>query len=354
MKKSIFFLVTFMFTILGGASLGIASGINPSITTGGVIGISLFMQSQKGTIAMAIQKEVWVDYIIGNLFKDNEFLNYCFNADAFVINGTLVHIPQAGAASGVKRNRTNLPATITQRQDVDITYALDEFTTDPRLIVNADKYELSYDKLGSILQEDLSGLKELIAEWMLYKWAPAGATRIIRTTGSSVAAHLASATGNRKALLVKDLKNAQKLMNKDGVPKADRYALLSSDMYAQLTDDTAFNTARDSVREMNLPEGTVAKLYGFQILERASVLTYTNATTPVIKLPGAVGATTDNDCVLCWQKLSLEKAMGSTEFFENLNDPTFFGDVYSSLQRMGGRIRRADEKGVVAIVQDAA
>jgi len=352
MKKIVFFLFAFAFSIIGGISIGIASGINPAVTTGGVMGLSLFMNSQKGVITMAIQKEIWVDYIIGNLFKDNEFLNYCFNADAFVINGTLVHIPQAGAASGVKRNRTNLPATITQRQDVDITYALDEFTTDPRLIISADTYELSYDKIASVLQEDLANLKELIANWMLYKWAPAGATRILRTTGSAVSAHLPSATGNRKKLMVADLKNAQKLMNKDGVPKADRYALLSSDMYAQLTDDTAFNTARDSVREMNLPEGTVARLYGFQILERSTVITYTNATTPAVKTPDAAGATTDNDCVLCWQKLSLEKAMGTTDFFENLKDPQFYGDVYSSLQRMGGRIRRNDEKGVVAIVQE--
>ncbi len=352
MKKSIFFLITLAFTILGGASLGIASGINPAITTGGVMGISLFMQSQKGTIVMAIQKEIWVDYIIGNLFKDNEFLNYCFNADAFVINGTLVHIPQAGSASGVKRNRTNLPATITQRQDVDITYALDEFTTDPRLIVNADTYELSYDKVASVLQEDLANLKEIIANWMLYKWAPVGATRILRTTGGVAAAYLPSATGNRKKLLVADLARAQRLMNKDGVPKTDRYALLSCDAYAQLLLDSTFTTTRDVIRDMNLPEGVINRLYGFNIMERATTVIYNNAATPVVKLPDPTGAATDNDCILCWQKQSLEKAMGTTDFFEQIKSPTMFGDVYSSLQRMGGRIRRSDEKGVVAIVQE--
>jgi hypothetical protein len=352
MKNIILFLMTFAYSIVGCTSVGVAAGFDPvsSAAVGTGLGVIYHAAtSQSGVVAMAIQKEIWVDYIIGNLFKDNEFLNYCFNADMYVIDGSLVHIPQAGSASGVKRNRTNLPATITQRQDVDITYALDEFTTDPRLIVNADTHELSYDKIGSVLQEDLSALKELIAEWMLYKWAPSGTSRIVRTSGSNVAAHLPSATGNRKALLVKDLKNAQKIMNKDGVSKSDRFALLSSDMYAQLTDDTTFNTARDSVKEMNLPEGTVARLYGFTILERSTVLTYD--ATPAAKLPGAAGATTDNDCVLCWQKMSLEKAMGSTEAFENLNDPTFFGDVYSFLQRMGGRIRYADQKGVVAIVQ---
>jgi len=352
MKKILVFLFTFVFSMIGGASLGLAAGIDPIITTSGAMGLSIFMQTQSGTAGMAIQKEIWVNVIIGNLFQDNEFLNYVYNADQYVINGTLVHIPQAGAPSAVKRNRTNLPATITQRQDVDVTYALDEFTTDPRLIVNADSYELSYDKTASVLSEDISNLKEIIANWMLYKWAPAGATRILRTTGVTTASHLPSSTGNRKKLLVADLARAQRLMNKDGVPKTERYCLMSSDMYAQLLLDSTFTANRDVIRDMNLPEGVVNRLYGFNILERANVLVYTNAGTPAVKLPDAVGATTDNDCVLCWQKNSLEKAMGTTDFFEDLKNPQFYGDVYSALQRMGGRIRRQDEKGVVAIVQE--
>jgi hypothetical protein len=43
--------------------------------------------------------------------------------------------------------------------------------------------------------------------------------------------------------------------------------------------------------------------------------------------------------------------MGTTDFFENKQDATFYGDVYSSGQRCGGRKRREDGKGVIAIVQ---
>ena len=88
---------------------------------------------------MAIQKEIWTNYIMGNLFKNNEFLNYAYNADQYVLAGKVVHIPQAGAKPGTQRNRTQLPASVTQRTDVDITYAIDEFTSDPILIPNADK-----------------------------------------------------------------------------------------------------------------------------------------------------------------------------------------------------------------------
>jgi hypothetical protein len=45
--------------------------------------------------------------------------------------------------------------------------------------------------------------------------------------------------------------------------------------------------------------------------------------------------------------------MGDNEFFENEKDPTYYGSIYSALVRAGGRIRRNDAKGVIALVQDA-
>jgi len=119
---------------------------------------------------MAIQKEIWTRHIQENLFKENDFLNYAFNADQYVIQGKVVHIPNAGNAPTVVKNRSSLPATVTQRTDIDITYAIDEFTTDPILIPNADTVELSYDKLSNVLSEHESALRQLTGDWMLYNW----------------------------------------------------------------------------------------------------------------------------------------------------------------------------------------
>ena len=91
---------------------------------------------------MAIQKEIWMAAIVEGLFASNSFLSKAFNADEYVNNGKIVHIPNAGAASGTKKNRTNLPATVTKRTDIDVTFPLDEYTTDPVLIPNADTVEL--------------------------------------------------------------------------------------------------------------------------------------------------------------------------------------------------------------------
>ena len=95
---------------------------------------------------VALEKEIWIDHIVGNLFKANPFMDKCVNADQFVYQGKVVHIPNAGVKVGTARNRSIIPASVTHRTDSDITFALDEFTSDPIKISNAEKYELSYDK----------------------------------------------------------------------------------------------------------------------------------------------------------------------------------------------------------------
>ena len=300
---------------------------------------------------MAIQKEIWTRHIQESLFKDNDFLNYAFNADQYVIQGKVVHIPNAGAAPSIVRNRSSLPATVTQRTDVDITYSIDEYTSDPVLIPNADTVELAYDKLSNVLDESESAIRETVADWMLYHWRPEAAGSIIRTTGADVTAHLSGATGNRKKLVLADIKKARLTLNKQNVPKNDRYLMIDSDMYDQLMDELNITQYREAAKDLDLPKGVIGKLYGFYLMERTTVMTANNAGTPVIQLPGASTNTTDNGVAFAWQKNTVERALGTVDFFENLGDPTYYGDIYSALVRMGGRKRRNDQKGIVAIIQ---
>jgi hypothetical protein len=303
---------------------------------------------------MAIQKEIWQRHIEGNLFKNNEFLKASTDAGQYVLQGRVVHIPQAGAVPNVVKNRSSLPGTIVQRADTDITYSLDEYTSDPMLIPYAETIELAYDKRDSVLAEHESALKQTIAEHMLRSWAPTAAGAIIRTTGSAIAAHLDSATGNRKKLKSADLKAAQLLLNKQNIPMEGRYALLSADMLNQLTDDLNANDYRDFSAAYNAADGILGRLYGFNIMMRANVVSYTNDTTPALNAIGADPAAADNDALLCWQRDAVERALGDVKFFERMDDPTYYGNVYSMSVRMGGRKRRSDAKGVIAIVQAAS
>ena len=308
--------------------------------------------STGGVFAMAIQKEIWTDYILGNLFKGNDFMNLAFNADQYVLAGSVVHIPQAGAKATVVKNRSSLPATVILRTDTDVTYALDEYTTDPTLIKEAEKVELSYDKINSVLGEHMDGLRETTGDNLIYNWRPTVAGQILRTTGGDVTAHLPSATGNRKKFVKEDLQKARTLLNKQNIAKEERYALISSDMFDQIMSDADL-IKRDYAGEMDMKNGVIVKLFGFNIIERSSTLVYDNTGTPVPKAVGAAGAATDNDSVICWQKNAVERALGTVDFFEDVKSPLYFGDVYSALLRMGGRKRRTNGEGVVAIVQAA-
>ena len=308
--------------------------------------------SLPGVYLNGVQVEIWENWIAENLFKGVEFLKMCFRADEYVLMGKVVHIPQAGGAPAVVKNRSSLPATAAKRTDTDVTYPLDEYSTDPTIIPDADKVELSYEKITSVLGDHQGALTETAADNVLIAWSPASAAKILRTTGgTNYAAHLTAATGTRKGLCLADIKAAKVKLDKDKVPAADRFALISTDMWAQLEDELKVTSTRDYSALSDPANGVIAKLYGFNIMVTVTMPIYTNAATPVIKAYGAAGATTDNEAVLCWHKGALELALGEIKFFEKLNDPQFYGDVYSALVRMGGRVRRNDEKGVVAIVQ---
>jgi hypothetical protein len=303
---------------------------------------------------MAIQKEIWQDHIEGNLFKNNEFLLASTDASQYVLQGKVVHIPQAGALATVVKNRSSVPATVVQRTDTDITYVLDEFTTDPILIPNAETFELSYNKRESVLGEYESSLRQTIADNLLIDWSPSGSEgMIIRTTGVSTASHLADTTGNRKKFTVNDLKNAQLQLNKQNVPMEGRYALISADMFQQLTDDMSATKYRDFSAAYDVKDGVLGRLFGFNIMMRGNVVNYDNDVLPVVNAYGTAADDADNDGVLCWQISAVERALGQITFFERIGDPTYYGDIYSVGVRMGARKRRSDAKGIIAIVQAA-
>jgi hypothetical protein len=346
-------LLSLLFAMIGGFALAASAGLPALPVAGGLFATSLF-PAKAGVASMAVQKEIWINDIVGNLFKANPHLAYAMNADSFVLAGKVVHIPNAGSKPAVKRNRKNFPATVTLRQDSDVTFTLDEYTSDPIKIENADKYELSYDKRQSVIGEQSAAISELVGDWFFRYWAPTKKDMIVRTTGDAVAAHMPEATGNRKKITVADVKRMQKLFNKNNIPKEGRVACLDADMYDQLTDDMTLTQYRDFSQYLNVKDGTVGKLYGFTFLDsRSTVLNYTNAATPAPKDPGATGTATDNAAALFWHRDLVVRALGEKEFFDNEGDPTHYGDIYSALLRAGGRIKREDGKGVYALVQAA-
>ena len=346
MKKFATILVALLFNLIAAVSISAATAIPALAIFGG--GTALSLLGGRQGLQMAVQKEIWMNTIVEGLFAQNSFLSKAFNADEFVQQGKTVHIPNAGNPSNVVKNRTTFPATVTARTDVDLTFDMDEYTTDPIKITNADKAELSYPKRNSVLKQDKAALAKAVAEDFIYKWSPAD-TYTIETTGAAVAAHTPSGVGNRKAFTKADVKSAMVAFNKQDVPQENRYMLVDADMYAQLLDSMTDKDSLAFFSQADVANGILGKLYSFNIMMRSRAALYDVNDAP--KLWSAAAAGDDNAAALAWHENSVCRALGQAEMFDDTSNPLYYADIYSFLVRAGGRPMRSDVAGLLAIVQ---
>jgi hypothetical protein len=338
------------------ASVATGSAMVSLVAACGSMALSLIPNTrgkESGIACMAVQAEVWQNHIEGNLFKDNAFMMKSADASQYVLSGKVVHIPQAGAKASVTKNRSSLPGTVVQRTDTDITYNLDSYSTDPILLQNAEAAELSYDKRSSLIGEHERSLNEVVADSMLIIWAPSVAAQMVRTTGDAIDTHLTDTTGTRRKFKLADFKSAIKVLDKQNIPAANRYCVMSADMLNQLTDELTENQLSAFSKTFDAEKGIMGMLLGVTIYQRSSVVSYTNAATPVVNAYGAAANADDNDAILIWHADCVERAVGATKFFERTDDPTYYGDIYSFEARVGGRKRKTNQEGVVAIIQAA-
>lgn len=312
-----------------------------------------------------IPVEVFEAYIVEKLRKENPHLQFATDESLKVLGGSVVHIPQSGASPNVVKNRKTFPATAVQRGDSHVTYTLDVYSTDPTHVTWHEENEISYDKTDSVLNDEVATLVESVGDNMIYNWVhglkPNGgayiadvipASNIIDTSGSAVAVNPEDGqTGTRNAFSYKDLQTAQARMNKAGVPREGRYAMIESYQYQQFIDSLSQNQMAAFQGVADLENGIVGRFAGFGIMERSSVLAFKADGT--LQLPDeALDADSNLGC-LCWQVQSVAKAKGDIKPFQDTDNPLYYGDIFSALVKFGGRCRREDWKGVLVIRQKA-
>lgn len=300
---------------------------------------------------MALNKEVWQSSIIDNLFPDDSFAAKSVDDSAFIDNKS-VHIPNAGAPSGVQTNRVQKPASIKQRTDNDLVYSMDELTTDPIYIPNIETVQYSYNKRESVISNDRRALQVAAHDNLLKRWGTAAEGNIVLTTGGEVDAHTsATAAGKRKSITRNDVYALMTKFDANDVPQQDRYLLLDAYMYSQLLADLTNADKQAFFASANAQKGVLGELAGFQILKRSRVLRL-NASNKVLDWSSEAVAG-ELACGFAWQKESVSRALGNFKMFSDLDSPTYYGDIYSFLIMTGGACRRYDKKGVALIIEDA-
>lgn len=299
---------------------------------------------------MALQVEIWVKSIIEGLFANNTFAARSVDHSEFVNNKT-VHVPNAGAAPNVEKNRTVFPASVTKREDVDLKYDMDEYTVDPVRISHAEQVELSYNKRESIVRQSRRKLAQDIYDSIIYDWIPEG-VKAVETLGAAVAAHIKGATGNRKLMTKKTVEELQTLFDEQDLPEEGRCILLDARMYNQLMNSMTDAEQNNFLNCADPARGVIGKYLGFDFYKRSKVAKV--ATDGTVKPWSAADVATDCAAGLAWHEDCVSRALGESVLFDDEGNPLFYGDIISFLQRAGGKSIRADKVGIVLIKQGTA
>jgi len=350
-----------LFAGLGGATPSVGLGLGAGIFALGTVPqfFSQTFMSLGGGLFMALQKEVWIADIKETLFDNDASWMAGFTDHSGYVSNKTVHVPQAGSPSAVEKNRATLPGTISQRTDAELTYNIDEFTTDPILVKDFDELQVSYSKRQSVLGQHIDAISDRCAEELLNNIAVTGdataSGRVFRTSGAASAANNphATATGTRKAMTKADIIKLSTAMDNDKVPKSGRYLLVPNIMLGNLFSEDEL-IRFDYMREQaSLPQGFIAKVMGFTIISRSFVVMYDDQAAAAKKAVGAADATTDCLGALAWQSDCVGKAMGAIKVFADEDKAAYYGSVFSAMVPFGGSRLRSNSVGVWAMAQEA-
>ena len=302
---------------------------------------------------MALNISIWQTTLVENFYPDNSFSSKSVDDSAYV-KAKKVIIPNAGAPSKVRKNRTVKPATVNQRTDNDLEYEIDELTTDPIYIPNIDTVELSYDKRTSIISNDREELQNSAEENILERWGLGVPSKnVLFTTGTTERdAHTSeTATGKRKCITKADLLKIMTRMDADNVPKEGRHILLDAYMYADLLENLSESDKWMFQNSADVQRGIVGKLWGLNVMTRSQVLRVKTDKSLLSWDQEAVAG--EMAAALAWHDKSVSRAMGEVKMFDSSNNPLYYGDIYSFLLRTGGSVRRYDKKGVYLLAEAA-
>jgi hypothetical protein len=302
-----------------------------------------------GQLNVVTEMKVWNKYIIEKLRRVNDWITKSADESRFVLGGATVYIPQAGNDPTIEVNTSVYPGVAVQRTDSDVNYNLDRYRTVPSHVAWEELQAISYDKIDSVIGMHGNALAEAVGDVILTKWAPTVVGGVVTTTGADVDA-VGNQTGTRKGFSHKDLITAMIRMNAQNVPKNNRVAVIDDNMFGYLYDELTASQMNAFQQFANNQTGMLGRLHGFDIYTRSAVLNYATGTYT----PNAYAATqlaTDNLASLCFQGDLVCRAVGETKLFTDRDNPLYYGDLFSAILRMGGRKRRSDAVGCLAIVQ---
>ena len=265
-----------------------------------------FMPKQAACTGVLI--EVWTGELIKALraYLDASWLVGVPDQSS-IVNNDVIHMVDVGADPQVLINNTTYPIDIQELEDGDKTFSLDKFQTKVVPVTDDELYALSYDKMARVKESCANALNDSKYTKAAHALCP---TQNTDTTPVLVTSGEVDPTTKRIKLCLQDLVNLKRKLDNLGVPSTQRRLVLCPDHVNDLLE------TEQAFREMyniNRNDGTVGKLYGFEIYESSYNPTYSTAGKK-----NAVGATPkagEFQCSFAFYVPRVFKATGSTKMY---------------------------------------
>lgn len=305
--------------VMGGV-LASTVGVDPVI---GAVGLNVVAATvgnvvPAGSLRAGVYTEIWTGELVKYLRRGLEatFLDGIPDASS-IVNNDVIHLVDVGVDPDVLINNTTYPIPLQALDDKDIAIQLDKFQTKVTPVTDDELYAISYDKMARVKESHgnaINDSKFAKAAHALCAQSNTAITPVLKTTGARD-----EATGRLK-LCMQDLIELKRALDKLKVPADNRRLVLCMDHVNDLLETSQVFKEQYNI---NRNDGTVGKLYGFNIYEFANNPLYTKAGEK--KAVGAEEETGEFQCSFAFYVPRVFKATGSTKmyFSEASTDPEY-------------------------------
>lgn len=306
--------------MMGGAFAAVAGTpmVNSMVGANALGVMAGFVPQMHGVLRAGVLKEVWTGELVKSLRAGLEatWLDGIPDNSSLVEND-VIHLVDVGVDPDVLINNTTYPIDIQALDDDDIPVGLDKFQTKVTPITDDELHAISYDKMARVKESHANAINDakfMKAAHSMCASQNSAKTPVLKTTGPRDAA-----TGRLK-MIPQDLVNLKKALDMLKVPAKGRRLVLCTDHINDLLEvDQSFKEQYN----INRNDGTVGRLYGFDIYEFANNPVYTTAGKK--KAVGATAGTGEFHCSFAFYTQRVFKATGSTKMYysEASTDPEY-------------------------------
>lgn len=339
-----------VFNCFMGSTLAAAIGVDPVAGAFGLNAVALAVGNvvPAGSLRATVYTEIWTGELVKQLRRGLEatWLDGIPDSSS-IVNNDVIHLVDVGVDPDVLINNTTYPIPLQSLDDADIAIKLDKFQTKVTPVTDDELYAISYDKMTRVKESHgnaINDSKFRKAAHSMCAQQNTAKTPVLTTTGARD-----PQTGRIK-MCMQDVINLKRAMDNLKVPAENRRLVLCSDHVNDLLEtDQKFKEQYN----INRNDGTIGKLYGFNIYEFSNNPLYT--TSGVKKSVGAAAGTGEFQCSFAFYVQRVFKATGTTKMYysEASTDPEYQRNKINFRHMFICMPKKADAGAVMMSAYDA-